>query len=99
MPPGKSSNTLCREAHVYNPPFDVVGVEVDGLREISRRLDAVIYLLMNLKRFESISAEDRILELRTLGFSDTEVARIIGRTRGYVASAVSRGRRKNREAR
>lgn len=67
--------------------------ETDGL---SRRLDAIIYLLMNLKRLEVMTAEDRILELSGIGFSATEVARIIGKTRGYVTSAVSRGRRKRR---
>jgi hypothetical protein len=68
--------------------------EADSSEVLRKRLDALIYILMNLKRFETIRAEDRILELRGLGFSDTEVARIIGKTRGYVASVTSRARRK-----
>ncbi len=62
---------------------------------LERRLDAILYVLMNLKRFEGLSAEQRILEIRRLGFTDSEVARMIGRSRSYVASAMSRARRKD----
>jgi len=70
--------------------------DIDATEQLRKRLDALIYILMNLKRFETNRAEDRILELRGLGFSDTEVARIIGKTRGYVASVTSRARRETR---
>ncbi len=58
-----------------------------------KRLDALIYVSMNLKRFETMTAEKKILELKSLGFGDTEIAGIIGKTRGYVASVTSRARK------
>ncbi len=71
-------------------------MEADPGADLSRRLDAIIYVLMNLKRFEGLTAEGKIAELKDIGFKDVEIARMIGRTRGYVASAAARSRRKGR---
>src|SRR2546427_2374901 len=87
----RGSKTLIRTGSIGSGMADI-----DATEQLRKRLDALIYILMNLKRFETNRAEDRILELRGLGFSDTEVARIIGKTRGYVASVTSRARRETR---
>ena len=61
---------------------------------IVKRLDALIYIALNQARLTDLKSEQKIQELKGLGFSDTEVAKIIGKTRGYVSSAVSRARRR-----
>ncbi len=66
---------------------------VEESAALRKRLDALIYISMNLKRFETMTAEKKILELKSLGFGDTEIAGIIGKTRGYVASVTSKARK------
>ena len=61
---------------------------------IVKRLDALIYLTLNVARLKDLTSEQKIQELKGLGFTDIEVAKIIGKTRGYVSSAVSRARRR-----
>ena len=61
---------------------------------IVKRLDALIYLTLNVARLKDLTSEQKIQELKGLGFTDVEVAKIIGKTRGYVSSAVSRARRR-----
>jgi hypothetical protein len=60
---------------------------------VVKRLDALIYLAMNQARLADLTSEQKIKELKGLGFSDTEVAKIIGKTRGYVSSVTSRARK------
>ncbi len=57
--------------------------------ELVKRLDALIYLGMNQARLNDMTSEQKIRELKGLGFTDTEVAKIIGKTRGYVSSVTS----------
>jgi len=61
---------------------------------IVKRLDALIYIALNQARLTDLKSEQKIQELKGLGFSDTEVAKIIGKTRGYVSSATSRARKR-----
>ncbi len=61
---------------------------------IEKRLDALIYVVLNQARLNDLTAEQKIQELKGLGFTDTEVAKIIGKTRGYVSSVTSRARKR-----
>ena len=61
---------------------------------VVKRLDALIYVIMNEVKLKDLTSEQKIQELKGLGFTDVEVAKIIGKTRGYVSSAVSRARRR-----
>ena len=61
---------------------------------IEKRLDALIYVVLNQARLNDLTAEQKIQELKGLRFTDTEVAKIIGKTRGYVSSVTSRARKR-----
>jgi hypothetical protein len=52
---------------------------------VERRLDAIINILLRQTRLQEESARDHIALLHSQGFSDIEIARILGRTRGYVS--------------
>jgi len=62
----------------------------DG-KQIIRRLDAIIHLLVKqqLSR-DNESARNTIVGLYSAGLKDSEIASILGRSRGYVASEVSK---------
>ncbi len=56
---------------------------------IERRLDAIIHILLRQTEVQEMNARNQIEMLSRLGLSDQEIARILGRTRGYVASELS----------
>ncbi len=63
---------------------------------IERRLDAIIHILLRQTDVQEMSAREQIEVLDRLGLRDSEIARILGRTRGYVASELSVVRRGSR---
>ena len=60
--------------------------DVEG---IERRLDALIHILLRQAEVQEMSTRRHIELLNNLGLRDAEIARILGRTRGYVASELS----------
>jgi len=63
---------------------------------IERRLDAIIHILLRQTEVQEMNAREQIQVLDRLGLRDSEIARILGRTRGYVASELSIVRRESR---
>lgn len=63
--------------------------EAEWSEGIERRLDAVIRILLNQTEVQESSTRSHIQLLSELGLTDTEIARILGRSRGYVASELS----------
>jgi DNA-binding CsgD family transcriptional regulator len=59
---------------------------------IAKRLDAIIRILLRQTEVQEMSARGQIQLLEELGLSDAEIARILGRSRGYVASELSKMR-------
>ncbi len=60
-----------------------------NMEEVTRRLDVIIYLLLEQKRQAGMSTRHIIKELTTLGLKDWEVAKILGKTRSYVSSEIT----------
>lgn len=52
---------------------------------IERRLDAIIGILLKQTDLQERSSRDHIAVLTSMGFKDAEIARMLGRTRGYVS--------------
>lgn len=60
-----------------------------NMEEVTKRLDVIIYLLLEQKRQGGTSRRDIIEQLTDLGLKDSEIARILGKTRSYVSSEVT----------
>lgn len=72
------------------------GPQMPGNEEVVKRLDTLIYLTLNQAPFDKLTERERIQTLKGLGFTDTEIATMIGKTRGYVSSIPgASGRRKS----
>jgi len=64
--------------------------EID-LGEITKRLDIIIYLLIKQTQEKGESTKkDMIAELFEWGLKDHEIAKILGRSRSYVASEITK---------
>ena len=64
---------------------------------ITKRLDALLYILMKQVKVQEMSTREQIGLLNSIGLKDTEIARIFGgKTRGYIASELSQLRKKKR---
>jgi len=63
---------------------------------IERRLDAIIHILLRQTEVQEMSTRKQIEVLDRLGLRDSEIAGILGRTRGYVAGELSVVRRGSR---
>lgn len=67
-----------------------------NVAEVTKRLDVIIYLLLEQKRQAGTSRRDIIKELTHLGLKDSEIAGILGRTRGYVSSELTQIKKTNK---
>jgi len=63
--------------------------EKETAEGIEKRLDAIIHILLRQTEVQEMSTRKHIELLNRLGLRDSEIARILGRTRGYVASELS----------
>jgi hypothetical protein len=61
--------------------FDTSGIE--------RRLDVIIHVLLKQTEIQEMSSRGQIALLSQIGLKDTDIAGILGKTRGYVASELS----------
>jgi len=59
-------------------------------KEITRRLDVIIYLLLKQTQQEGTTAKQLIKELADMGLKDFEIARIFGKSRSYISSALTK---------
>jgi len=63
--------------------------EID-LEEITKRLDTIIYLLIKQTREKDEAKKKEVIaELFELGLKDFEIAKILGKSRGYVSSVIT----------
>jgi IS30 family transposase len=62
---------------------------------VEKRLDAIINILLSQTQLQEEPTRNKIALLSSIGFSDSEIARILGRSRGYVSSELTlvRGRK------
>lgn len=58
-------------------------------QDITRRLNVIIYLLLDKKRSEGKSNREIIKELSEFGLKDTEICTMLGKSRSYVASELT----------
>jgi DNA-binding CsgD family transcriptional regulator len=66
--------------------------EKNDVTAITRRLDAIIHILIKHTQIQDMTARDQIILLRSIGLKDTEIASILGKTRGYVSSELSKAK-------
>jgi DNA-binding CsgD family transcriptional regulator len=64
--------------------------DVQNMEKVEKRLDVVIHILLRQTQLQEMTSRDHINFLSSLGLRDVEIARILGRTRGYVASELSK---------
>lgn len=57
---------------------------------IIKRLDTIIYILLRHNQLQEMTTRGHIALLTSLGLRDIEIAKILGKTRGYVASERSK---------
>jgi DNA-binding CsgD family transcriptional regulator len=57
---------------------------------IIKRLDTIISILMKQNQFQEMNMREQILALAEIGLRDSEIAGILGRSRGYVAGEKSK---------
>lgn len=60
-----------------------------NFEDITKRLDVIIYLLLDKKRNEGKSNREIIKELSELGLKDTEICKMLGKSRSYVAKELT----------
>ena len=63
--------------------------ELQWVERIEKRLDVIIRILLKQTEVQESSSRVHIQLLSDLGLTDAEIAKILGRTRGYVASELS----------
>jgi IS30 family transposase len=68
----------------------------DRFEGIERRLDAVIGILLKQTQLQEQPSRSHIALLSSMGFKDTEIATILGKTRGYVSSELVEIRKKKK---
>ena len=70
-------------------------LEADA-RRIEKRLDAMIRILLRPTEVQEMSSRDQIALLHSTGLGDSEIANILGRSRGYVASELTQIRKREK---
>jgi len=65
-------------------------IEPQLLRVIKERLDILIYLQLRRSDVESMTLGQQIFLLKRLGFTNHEMANLLGITTNYVSSEITR---------
>jgi len=65
-------------------------IELDLLKKINSRLEILIYFLLRKNEIEEMTLGQQFRLLKRLGFGDTEIAELFGKSRGYVSSELVR---------
>lgn len=60
--------------------------EKDKIDDVLKRLDILIYILLRQESIQEMTGREHIGLLTSLGLRDIEIAGILGKSRGYVAS-------------
>ena len=63
--------------------------EAEWSEGIEKRLDAIIRILLKQTEVQESSTRNHIQLLSEMGLADVEIARILGRSRGYVSSELT----------
>jgi len=69
-------------------------IEEKLLSDINKRLGILIYLQLRRNEIEEMTMGEQFVLLRRLGFADTQVAELFGKSRGYVSSEIVRYKKK-----
>ena len=67
-----------------------------GYEDVIKRLDALIRINLRQSQTQEMTARDQINLLNSIGLSYSEIARILGKSEGYVASEISINKKKKR---
>jgi hypothetical protein len=75
--------------------------ETDNLQGVTKRLDAIIRLLLDGQRVQKtdkkITQVDQVLMLHSVGLTDTDIGNIIGQKRNQVASIRTHAKKVKKE--
>lgn len=58
-------------------------------KDIIKRLDVVIYLLLKQSQGQDATTRQMIKELNDIGLKDYEIAKIFGKSRSYISSELT----------
>lgn len=58
-------------------------------KDIIKRLDVVIYLLLKQSQEQDTTTRQMIKELNDIGLKDYEIAKIFGKSRSYISSELT----------
>lgn len=58
-------------------------------KDIIKRLDVVIYLLLKQSQEQDATTRQMIKELNDIGLKDYEIAKIFGKSRSYISSELT----------
>ena len=72
--------------------------EKNKLDDVIKRLDTLIYILLRHGRIQEMTTREQIELLTSLGLRDIEIARILGKSRGYVASERTKIKKRGAES-
>lgn len=61
-----------------------------NFKEVISRLDAIIRILLRQSQIEEMNTGEQILILNSAGLSDSDIAKIIGKTRNYTSSVITK---------
>lgn len=67
-----------------------------AMNKLTKKLDVMIYLLLDGRRKDGVSARDMVKELMDLNLKDTEIASILGKSRSYISKEMSQIRKYRR---
>ena len=60
-------------------------MEEQNIKEIDKRLDTIISILLNSTKIQEETTKEKIARLVTLGFENQEIANILNISLGFVA--------------
>jgi len=69
-------------------------IEEKLLFDINKRLGILIYTQLRRNKIEEMTIGEQFVLLRRLGFGDTEIAELFGKSRSYVSSEIVRHKKK-----
>ena len=62
----------------------------EQFEEINKRLDALIRISLRHNETQELTSREQIEMLRSVGLRDIEIARILGKSRGYISSELNK---------
>lgn len=78
-------------------PLNKNNTEHNLLTTIQKRLEVLIYLQLRRNEIEEMNVGEQFVLLKRLGFDDSEIANLFGKTRGYVSSEITRLKKRKKQ--